>query len=215
MAGITIWNLTHKKKRVTERAMLFLMAAFLAIAPFNPWREEHAKSVNYRPNLVASIDSFVVGEVHDTNAPNLVQSGVFFLVTIRNLGGMPSIVQHFNMSVHSKTLTLPSLERYTILENMPLVMGNGDTILLHATNAIYEVGTSAIQSGNMKSGWIHFRANGVSKDILNEAGTLYTLSFEDVFGTNVVATYVCDGKRGDPILYHPGAGSEIKTSTTH
>lgn len=214
--------LEHFGLPISKRLYVIGAVTFLIVACFMSWREKHtALQVSEKtvqalqeeiqqeknrklPSLEGNIDAMFTG-----NIPEVKAVGAFLLISVKNIGDVPSIAEGGKLDVQYDGVTVTVYPTY-FAEGLKLHGEDGGVIKeFHRANAFEEVTSIPIAPGAQVRGWAQYILNGVPSDLPKKSGVTWTFHFRDVRNREYIAVFTSRGKH-EPPTYLPGFGDPLK-----
>ena len=95
-----------------------------------------------------------------------------------------------------------------IADDTKLGMNSGGTIQISGSDAIYEKGTSRIETGSQISGWLRLEMVGISPEQFLVPGNAVEVSFQDFLGKTSMAAHIFQGASNEQLKYIAGSGTK-------
>jgi hypothetical protein len=168
--------------------------------------EEEKK--RHAPDFSANIDFISTGYASDKGVGQ-----IFILLAIRNLGE-PSIAENFKLQIKSNNLDIVKNNPTSIPSGHKLKEGRDVLAVFGSDENIADKTIKPIEHNGIVRGWLAYvvpevsNVEGASK--FYEAGTKYTVTFQDVAGNPWTATREITGNRATEDYRYPGATMPFK-----
>jgi hypothetical protein len=212
-------------KSVSRRIFIGFAIAYLVVAGFSVWREEHnarvqiseeerriekeqkdAKDQN-TPNLQGDVLYSSVGELKDD--PNITI--VTFIVSVTNLGA-PSITKNWWVSIKTPDREFVSRTPIYYRKGWDDTKEGEPGLRIQNSDAIYaRTGEDPIPRGGEKHGNLVFLFKGVKPGEIGRGGNMLKLCFSDATGKQnfIIKPWPASDGKKNFVPYVPGLHDEI------